>query len=164
MHYTLGQAAKATGKSKATLSRDLKNGKISSSKLEDGSYHIDASELHRVYPPVSQETGQGTGHVTDKEHQKNTFETGGLAAEVERLREQLQSTTTERERERQQLTSQIEDLRRRLDDEGAERRKLTAILTHERTPEQTITMPGTAPTTEQSQAARGWIGRIFGRR
>ena len=51
--YTLGEAAKATGKSKAAISKAIKSGRISASKQTDGVYKIDPSELHRVYPPVS---------------------------------------------------------------------------------------------------------------
>jgi hypothetical protein len=55
-----------------------------------------------------------------------------ISEEVARLRERLALLNSEREREREQLTSQIGDLRRRLDAEGEERRKLTAILTDQR--------------------------------
>ena len=57
MPYTLGEAAKATGKSKATISKAIKSGRISAQKDESGVFHIDPSELHRVYPlNVSNET------------------------------------------------------------------------------------------------------------
>jgi hypothetical protein len=53
MSYTLGEAAKACGKSKSTLSKAIKAGKISAEKQVDGSFSIQPAELHRVYPPVS---------------------------------------------------------------------------------------------------------------
>lgn len=52
MVYTLGEAAKATSKSKATISKAIKSGRISAHKDETGTFHIDPSELHRVYPPA----------------------------------------------------------------------------------------------------------------
>lgn len=52
MVYTLGEAAKATGKSKATISKAIKSGRVSARKDESGTFHIDPSELHRVYPPA----------------------------------------------------------------------------------------------------------------
>jgi protein-arginine kinase activator protein McsA len=58
MAYTLGQAAKACGKSKSTLSKAVKAGKISVSKNDDGSFSIEPVELFRVFPAVS-ETRQG---------------------------------------------------------------------------------------------------------
>jgi excisionase family DNA binding protein len=48
MQVTLGQAAKQLGIGKATLSRYIKQGKLSAAKQEDGSYRIDVSELDRV--------------------------------------------------------------------------------------------------------------------
>ena len=57
MSYTIGTAAKATGKAKSTISRDVKSGRISAQKQPDGSYLIDPSELHRVYPPVVFDNG-----------------------------------------------------------------------------------------------------------
>lgn len=47
MSYTLGEAAKVVGFSKPTLSRAIKNGKLSARRLDDGSYSIDAAELER---------------------------------------------------------------------------------------------------------------------
>ena len=58
MFYTLGQAAKATGKSKPTLQAAIKKGRISATQDESGRYQIDPSELHRVYPPASQTDGK----------------------------------------------------------------------------------------------------------
>ena len=55
MSYTLGEAAKATGMSKAAISRAIKIGSISAEKQENGSFKIDPAELHRVYPPVAAE-------------------------------------------------------------------------------------------------------------
>ena len=59
MSYTLGTASKATGKSKATVLRSIRSGKISAEKDANGVWHIEPSELHRVYPetpiePVSE--------------------------------------------------------------------------------------------------------------
>src|SRR3546814_5865902 len=53
MAYTLGEAAKATGISKASISRAINSGRISAIKTESGSFSIEPVELHRVYPPKS---------------------------------------------------------------------------------------------------------------
>lgn len=59
MSYTLGEAAKATGKSKATISKAIKSGRISAVKDESGTFHIDPAEVHRVYAPtVSQKQNE----------------------------------------------------------------------------------------------------------
>jgi hypothetical protein len=59
MPYTLGQAAKASGRSKATIHRAVRSGRLSASRGEDGGWLIDPAELHRVYPP--RVTGDGAG-------------------------------------------------------------------------------------------------------
>lgn len=51
--YTAGQAAKAAGVSTATISRALKRGTISGSKQPDGSWRIEAAELHRIFQPLA---------------------------------------------------------------------------------------------------------------
>ncbi len=48
--YTLGQAAKATGKNKATIAHAIKKGRLSATKNDLGEYQIDPVELSRVYP------------------------------------------------------------------------------------------------------------------
>lgn len=47
---TLSQAAKASGKSKSTLSRAIKVGHLSAARLDDGNFSIDPAELFRAYP------------------------------------------------------------------------------------------------------------------
>ena len=56
MSYTLGTASKATGKSKATILRAIRNGKLSAEKDANGVWRIEPSELHRVYPETPIET------------------------------------------------------------------------------------------------------------
>jgi hypothetical protein len=122
MSYTLGQAAKATGKSKATIHRAVQSGKLSAAKDEvNGTLRIDPAELHRVFHPVSQEQPQN-GSLRQNETTAETAQTASL-------RTQLEQERGERQRERMQLEGTIDDLRRRLDAEGEERRRLTAILT-----------------------------------
>jgi len=53
MPYSLKQAADATGKTKPTILRAIKTGKISAGKSEMGEWEIDPAELHRVYAPVA---------------------------------------------------------------------------------------------------------------
>ena len=53
MGYTLGEAALAVGKSKATISKALKTGKLSFLSKTKSGYDIDPSELFRVYPKRS---------------------------------------------------------------------------------------------------------------
>jgi hypothetical protein len=67
MYYTLGTAAKATGKSKPTIMRAIKTGKISAIEKTADGYKIDPAELHRVFPLVTAETVTSNAHnVTDE--------------------------------------------------------------------------------------------------
>ena len=120
MSYTLGDAAKAVGKSKTTLHRAIKSGRISATKLDDGSYAIDPSELHRVFPPVTAGTLDEVFHRNDAERQGNTLET---------LRIQLEMQEKERERERALLQETIADLR---EDRDKWRQQATALLEDKR--------------------------------
>jgi hypothetical protein len=147
MSYTLGQAAKATGKSKATIHRAVQSGKLSAAKDEaSGTFRIDPAELHRIFPAVS------TEHIKNGDLRQSE-----TRAETDTLRAQLEQERQERQRERVQLEGTIDDLRKRLDREGEERRKLTAILTDQRA----IITPPPEPA-EQTAAApvrRRWWQR-----
>ena len=120
MSYTLGDAAKATGKSKTTLHRAIKSGRISASKAEDGSYSIEPAELHRVFPAVTAGTPQALLPRNDEEQLSNT-----LAA----LRTQLEIQEKERDRERALLQETIADLR---EDRDKWRQQATSLLTDQR--------------------------------
>ena len=119
MKYTAGQAAKATGKSIPTITRAIKKGTISAERTASGGYLIDPSELHRVFPAITSDRNDSpdvSGHETPQEGAV----TPQLDLEVRMLREMLA-------REQETVT----DLRARLDAEAAERRRLTALLTHQ---------------------------------
>jgi hypothetical protein len=148
--YTVGQAARATGKSKSTISAAVKSGKISATRNEDGSWSIDPAELHRVFPAKGTANGTGEPELDDSEPSDFLFENGRLKAELEQMRERLAASDLERQRERQQLSDQIDDLRRRLDAEAEERRRLTAILTPPRPAE---------PPPVQVRGFRAWFSR-----
>jgi excisionase family DNA binding protein len=121
MSYTIGQAAKATGRSKPTISRAIKSHKISATKQEDGSFLIDPAELHRVFPPV-------TSSNNDNPNLKRS-ETPIPQAQLQREIDLLREVITDKD-------GVIDDLRQRLDSEAEERRKvqaqLTALLTDQR--------------------------------
>lgn len=92
--YTLGDAAKATGKSKPTISRALKRGDISGQKNSKGEYELDPAEVHRVYPRVT-----GNSNENGSMKQSDTLNNASmLQREVELLREMLERGDGERER------------------------------------------------------------------
>lgn len=129
MSYTLGTAAKSVGMSKATIHRAIKAGKISATRLDDGSFRIDPAELHRVFPPVGSgaaetgETGSVAGGVRQSETGSDTVETAlavanarleaelaGLKEIIRVHREQVDDLRTERDR----LLGQVEAAHRLL--------------------------------------------------
>lgn len=57
---TLSQAAKASGRSKSTLHRAVKSGRLSASRSDDGSFRIDPAELVRAFPHAVPARSDGT--------------------------------------------------------------------------------------------------------
>lgn len=111
MHYTLGDAARSTGLSKPTIQRAIKSGKLSATRNEDGSYSIDPAELHRVYGTLPRDGND----VPPVKQDETPSAPNALQVEVEVLRQKLSTLDIERERERQQLSDRIEDLRNERD-------------------------------------------------
>ena len=133
MAYSLKQAAEAVGRGKPAILRAIQKGIISAQKNSKNEWLIDPAELHRVYPPVA-----SNGALNVQTERYATLEaTEVLQRENALLREQIELLKDERQ-----------DLRR-LDDEAAERRKLTALLTHQPEPK-----PEAAPTRPLDRARR----------
>ena len=139
---TLNQAAKEAVKSKSTILEAIRSGRLSAQKDAQGRYQIDPAELFRVYPPFGQQPDAGT--ATDP-HQPNTE-----TAFFERIIAGLES--------------ERDDLRRRLDEETAERReaqaKLTALLTYQPKAEPTeepAQEPIPAPSAFLGASVRFWV-------
>lgn len=97
MKYTAGQAATATGVSKATITRALKSGKISGQKDESGAWVIDPAELHRVFPPVAAIQHE-TRIMQQTATPDKTPDFNALERENQMLREALSDARQERDR------------------------------------------------------------------
>lgn len=85
MMLTLSQAAKLTGKSKSTLSRAIKNGKLSANRGDGGVFCIDPSELLRAFPKRNSENEASRSEIPFYE----AVGTGEERAEVAALRDEL---------------------------------------------------------------------------
>jgi hypothetical protein len=96
---TMGQAAKETGVSKATLSKALKSGRLSYVAKTTAGYEIDPAELFRVFPPKPSETVEGERSDTHREH---LLLDDAHRREVLLLREQLDEVRTDRDAWREQ--------------------------------------------------------------
>lgn len=63
MTYTLTQAAKATGKSRSTVLRAIRSGRVSATRDEvTGGWMSEPSELHRLYELVAVDGGRDPDH------------------------------------------------------------------------------------------------------
>lgn len=131
MKYSLSEAAKATGKNKTTIQRAIKNGKISAPKGDSGSYEIDPSELHRVFPPVAMQRDAQHPQRNDAQQGKSTSINRDLARVLD-LEKEL-AVARERasglEAQKDQMADTISDLRKRLDSSEG---RVTALLTDNR--------------------------------
>ena len=103
MAYTLGQAALAVGKSKATISKAIKSGKISADKQPNGSYKIEPSELHRVYPPTPS-TVEDKPFETPSSTRVTLRETIELEVKLKAAEHRIRELEEDREQWRQQAT------------------------------------------------------------
>jgi hypothetical protein len=114
-YFTLGQAAKETGKQKSTILDAIRSGRLSATRDDKKQWQIEASELFRVY--------EAKPRTERYETPSNTAE---QPLEIVRILEKEQE---ERIRERRQLESVIDDLRA---DRDHWRQQATALLTDQR--------------------------------
>jgi hypothetical protein len=119
MPYSLKQAADATGRTKPTILRAIKTGKISAKKTEMGEWEIDPTELHRVYPPVT----HGVTPTATPDAAETSIAIMLLRSELAAKDERLDLLQEERERERRQLSERIAELREMLERADLERRE-----------------------------------------
>jgi hypothetical protein len=109
LQLSLSAAAKEVDRSKSTLSRAIKEGRLSATRCENGSYQIDPAELYRVFPaPVPQPT---TSNAAQPESERD----GTLRMQLEVAERERDREREERSREREQMQATIDDLRARLD-------------------------------------------------
>jgi excisionase family DNA binding protein len=126
MPYSMSKAAKVVGVSKTTMHKWVKSGKVTSTKLNDGTYSIDESELNRVIESRNQVTS--TTATPD-------VNTGNTASQASPLDLSIYRTNTISElkyaaaleavtHERKLLREQVTELRQRA--EAAEARSEAA--------------------------------------
>ena len=122
MQYSARKLADILAVQPSTITRDIKKGRLSAAKDEKGGYLIDASEIVRVYS--DRVTVDEAGNIAAKGQKQH--EATHAATDATPL---LQAKLEAAERLLAERESTIDDLRRRLDAEAEERRKLTALLT-----------------------------------
>ena len=139
MAYTLGTAAKASGKSKATISKAIKSGRLSALKDETGVYQIEPAELNRVYPLNVDGNRDRTPRTPE-----DTPDKGPSLRELQARLEAAQERLADKE-------ALIADLR---EDRDRWRQQATALLADQR--------PAPQPDQPPVQRPRGFWKRLFG--
>lgn len=120
---SISEASRLAEKPRSTIHRHIGNGKLSKEMDGQGRPVIDVAELERVYGPLQKADMPQTGAMRQSATpERDSADRAGLV-ELEVLR-----------RENALLLDERNDLRRRLDAEAEERRKLTALLTDQRPP------------------------------
>jgi len=145
MELTLSAAARATGRSKSTISRAVKSGKLSAIRDDAGGYRIDASELARAFDWNPDAPASWRATAPPELGAAPPGAVAVLETKVTMLEQAL-------DRERETLAHEREttaDLRQRLDRADERVRALLA---------QSPTVP-----TPPSAPARGLLSRLLGR-
>jgi len=135
------EAAKMAGVSRATFYRHITEKKISTTQDDKNNTVIDTSELVRIYGNKLRTLEEIEKEEIDQidENETDRDSSQGLKIQVDMLKERLRDFNEERNRERTQLSSQIEDLKAQLDRAEEQRikseeqkNKLTMMLTDQR--------------------------------
>lgn len=146
---TLSQAAKATSKSKSTLNRAIKTGRLSAIRNEDGTFSIDPSELARVFPQNAQEREPLTRQERQAEH------TGTEVLSKIALLEQLL------EREREALVREREVSADLKEDRDRWRAQASGLLSDLRTAQDNAT-PAASSEALPNPQPKGFWKRLLG--
>lgn len=147
MAYTLGEAAKATGKSKTSIRRAVDSGRISAAKNDLGEWEIDPAELHRVFPLTEPRNGDAAREVARSVTPGGTPVTPLLAV-------QLEAAGRERDLLRELLDREREISRGLESDRDHWRKQATALLTDQRKPD--------PPAVSPQKPAEGRLSRAWG--
>ena len=159
MSYTLGEAAKAVGCSKPTLSRAIKNGKMSAQRLDDGSYRIDPVELERWKHGNGHRNGFMKRIATPENTPVPPPETPSfidLQIEVATLREQLRSADAARGF----LEERVSDLQGRAERAEAKEDRLLALIADLRPEKPDPAPPSSSTLAPSPRPRRGFWGRF----
>lgn len=113
--HTISEASRITGKSRSTLHRHIKSGKLSKSLDESGAPIIDTSELQRVYGVLSHRDSSDTPTLAHHDTPPNNTE---MKAEMDALRRENDNLRQERDR----WASQAESLTRLITHQDATHR------------------------------------------
>lgn len=121
MMLTMGEAAKQAGISKATLSRAIKNGRVSATRNDKGGWDVDPAELFRVYPRNTATVATNGSMKRDATPSATADETPALQAEIEGLKAQLAL-----------MREQLDDVKTQRDEWATQAKQATRLLADQR--------------------------------
>lgn len=147
---TLSQAAKSISKSKSTLNRAIKSGRLSAVRNEDGTFSIDPSELARAFPQNAPERAPVVHHETHSE--RPGTEASSKIAMLEQLLE----------REREALAREREVSADLKEDRDRWRAQATGLLSDLRTAQEKSASAASLEVSPSPQPKRFWK-RLLGR-
>jgi len=133
--------AKLVDLTRQTLYAHKKKGKVSFTRMPDGSNGIDTAELQRVYgklrvtpEQLDRMSSDSVSVKSDTSLHSTTAKTDsidkGLQAEITRITELLEKEKTERRQDRDDFTDQINDLRKQRDDWSHQAKSAMLRLEH----------------------------------
>ena len=131
-YFTIGQAAKETGKAKSTIKKAIDSGELSVAEKTTRGFKIEASELFRVFPRKTEERSENTP-IEQTETAEERIENSILKAKLELSEQRFEDA---------QRT--IEDLR---SDRDAWKHQATALIEDK---------------SEKNQPRKGWLARLVG--
>lgn len=118
--FTLGTAAKHTGKSKPTISKAIKDGKLSAKKV-NGVYQIDPSELDRAFPrntpseaqsaPLSASSGSLDAALAQQRNEHLEATVGELRARLDEMKAERDQAMQDAREDRARVVALLEDQR-----------------------------------------------------
>lgn len=110
---TLGEAAKMVGKSKPTISKAIKDGKLSGEKVGDR-YQIEVSELLRVYPAQSDDpepTTTPSAQSDDLEKKYMTEKISDLESRLDDMKDERDQALKDGREDRARMLALLSDQR-----------------------------------------------------
>ncbi len=118
--FTLGTAAKHVGKSKPTLSKAIKDGKLSAKKV-NGVYQIDPSELDRAFPsnspsetqssPLSAPSGSLDAALAQQRNEHLEATVADLRARLDEMKAERDQAMQDAREDRARVVALLEDQR-----------------------------------------------------
>lgn len=117
---SLSQAAALAGKSKSTLTRAIKSGRMSALRRADGTFGLDPAEVLRVFPADAVRSGAPTSEIVAHDavvHAAQQVEINALRDDLATARQQAavaQALADERARALEAAERNLTDLRRLL--------------------------------------------------